>query len=441
MDQPFSAPSSDAAAAPPESTDLELLYHLLQQCPNLQRLSLSGECEGLQLKSWKNIAKSGLPGNLTDLTITLTSDAWLCPSPVLPVLFSRCPPSLRRLHVHIKYYETEAPRTLVDQVDEQAEAGEVEPLPLMSELHLTCEGLKEYTNIYPPSWSQFLNGLPNLNTIEIDDWHHCVSDKDRAAMFSADHKGWRSVSLYELGPLTAEALTNHCSTLETLDLRMATGLTSALMLQILSSSPRLHTFRTLIDDYAHDNKYWNKEETYISAVDFIDADPVSNTFKPWACESTLKIFRAKISGIPRPDIKITFGGHDLEEGMVLEEVYHGQSQDIQSRVYDRLARLTRLENLELGNEDRDLKSEIFYDDYCEGDERFQQYECLSMTLESGLWRLEGLKDLRVLSVVRMEERIGDDEKQWMKQHWPKIERICRTRSVSWRGDDGVVHMK
>jgi hypothetical protein len=53
-----------------------------------------------------------------------------------------------------------------------------------------------------------------------------------------------------------------------------------------------------------------------------------------------------------------------------------------------------------------------------------QYSCLDMTLRSGLLLLEGWKDMRVLSVVRMDTRIGIEEVQWMQQTWVKLRAIC-----------------
>ncbi|KAF9079833.1 hypothetical protein BGX29_005903, partial [Mortierella sp. GBA35] len=47
-----------------------------------------------------------------------------------------------------------------------------------------------------------------------------------------------------------------------------------------------------------------------------------------------------------------------------------------------------------------------------------------MTLESGLDQLKSLRKLRVLDVLRMEQRIGLKEVRWMSQHWPRL-RVIR----------------
>lgn len=170
-------------------------------------------------------------------------------------------------------------------------------------------------------------------------------------MLAACKRGWRPIDIPYHGSIAAEAIVKHCPTLEALSLTKAYGLWSAIILQILSSSPKLESFVTLTDD---DNRYPCSEMTHILPASFIDADPSSGSLNPWACEATLRIFRAKLSKVHRPDITQTFIRFPLTDGMVVEETYPGQSRDIQSRVYGRLARLTRLERLELGHEDRNL---------------------------------------------------------------------------------------
>lgn len=61
--------------------------------------------------------------------------------------------------------------------------------------------------------------------------------------------------------------------------------------------------------------------------------------------------------------------------------------------------------------------------YYGGEGEDYQYDCLEMTLESGLDQLKGLNNLRVLDVQRMEQRIGLKEVQWMSQYWPRLREI------------------
>lgn len=50
-----------------------------------------------------------------------------------------------------------------------------------------------------------------------------------------------------------------------------------------------------------------------------------------------------------------------------------------------------------------------------------QLNCLEMSQGSGLDLLSGLKEMRVLDVVRMAHRIGVLELGWMRKNWPKPE--------------------
>lgn len=60
-------------------------------------------------------------------------------------------------------------------------------------------------------------------------------------------------------------------------------------------------------------------QSFISVHDFIDLEPSSDYINPWPCEWTLKVFRARICGIPRPDVTQTYYGHSLIDGMVPQE--------------------------------------------------------------------------------------------------------------------------
>ncbi|KAK5817037.1 hypothetical protein F5H01DRAFT_342284 [Linnemannia elongata] len=482
------AAAAAIATALPEPTDLELTRHMLQQCTSLQRLRLSGMNEGApHFESWRSIVRSSLPDTLTDLAIKLDSEAKLSASSIPPLLFSQCHPGLRKLSLHVSHVGHE-----VEEAEE--ESGEDEPLLLMNEVRVTCESFSERVHAYPPSWPRFLRrctnletlvvtsidqtwiqaleacvhlrkleiqapcedslqvlttalktGLPNLDSIYINDQYFVTTDEDKAAMLSTGLQGWRSITLQDAGPFTIEAVMKHCSTLENLSLRMALGLTSAHVVKILSSSPNLQSLITLAEDDYTNFKFRNNETTYISAKDFIDADPSSEFLKPWACESSLRILRAKIGGIPRPDITRTCTDRPLRDGMVIQGSYPAQSREIQGRILDRLARMTRLERLELGNEDRALDSEerrrmpTTFLTAMDGLEF--QYDCLEMSLGSGLWKLEGLKELRVLGVVRMATRIGEEEERWMKECWPKLELMYRTGNPWSRRNYEVVDMK
>ncbi|KAG0304003.1 hypothetical protein BGZ99_002531 [Dissophora globulifera] len=212
----------------------------------------------------------------------------------------------------------------------------------------------------------------------------------------------------------------HCPTLEELVVGQSFDMSSTQMQQILSSSPRLHTFVTLLDNGLPELKVMSfaAKLPHFMANDFIDLDPASDALKPWECESSLRIFYAKILGIPRSDVTTDYRGVPRLD--VLQETYPGQTQELQSRVYERLARFTRLEKLGLGHDDRDFDS-VDFDE--QSDDTDYQYDCLEMTLKSGLEILEGLKQLEELNVMRMTTRIGVDEVKWMRRNWPNLRTI------------------
>ncbi|KAF9999710.1 hypothetical protein BGZ65_004980 [Modicella reniformis] len=135
---------------------------------------------------------------------------------------------------------------------------------------------------------------------------------------------------------------------------------------------------------------------------FIDRDPITGLLKTWACESSLKVLKLMVTGIPRPD---------LEGDKVLEEVYPGEGRKIQSQVYDRIARLTNLETSCLAYEEAAYLNNPM------------QWSCVEMSLESGLDKLSGLKALKELGVSCMRTKIGLKEVQWMTEQWPRLRAI------------------
>ncbi|KAH7053555.1 hypothetical protein BKA57DRAFT_453969 [Linnemannia elongata] len=330
-------------------------------------------------------------------------------------LLRRCP-NLETLHVGT-----------IDQgwAHELAECTKLRRLEIdnntASSLHLLADALR--------------TGLPNVDDLEITyddhDDDEFVTDAVIASVLSANRKGWRNISLPTLDTLSSEALVQHSTTLESIQVRDTPGFTSVQMCQILSTSPHLHTFVTLAEGECVD-----PHVSHILAEDFIDLDPVTNTLRPWPCESTLKQFRAEILGIPRPDVTQTYygrtrgepaEGNEEEEGdveVVLQETHLGQGRELQALVYERLSRFTRLKVLGLGHDDRDFGNEGNFverpsGDWILGDEAYQ-YECVEMSLDSGLQRLETLKDLEEVNVFRMATCVGVEEVKWMTKAWPRL---------------------
>ncbi|KAK3810857.1 MAG: hypothetical protein J3Q66DRAFT_372592 [Benniella sp.] len=230
--------------------------------------------------------------------------------------------------------------------------------------------------------------MPNLCKLQLN--KNSFDSRENAALFLGRLRTrWKAMELKCIGPLdedTREALANHFHTLEELVLLNCVGWTSHDLLQVFRSCPRLHTL-IYIDTKPHESPYC------MDANVFIDRDHHTGLLKEWPCEKTLKRLFFTVTGIPEPD---------SEQGL-----------EIQNLVYDRLARLTGLETLRFGS----MR-------YIFGENRMTYSQCLKISLESGLEKLAGLKELKELEVSDLRTRVGIKEVQWMVEHWPRL-RVLR----------------
>ncbi|KAK3829377.1 MAG: hypothetical protein J3Q66DRAFT_364396 [Benniella sp.] len=352
-----------------EPTAHELLRHLYQRCPavQVQYLYLTGE----DLKSddlLRTFAEIIVPlahhlhiGNSYDKN-------YITDSFRLKYLLSGCSSKLEKLtlDVDIRYTEYQ------DDRENQ-------------------ESLTEGMSVHMLNLNEAVLGRDAYGGLGL-------TDSEVAKLLSGSCKGWKVV---KFGGDAMQALTKTLPTLKELVVDGCGDFTSNDLAQVLSSSPNLHTL-VAIDD----GPYIMNAFSHFEAGAFIDRDPSTKSLKRWACEVSLKVLKVKITDIPRPDVD---GG--------INERYPGEGQEIQKRVYDRLARLTSLETLWLGH------SPNFTYVWRRFGEQKSQDQCLEMTLESGLHKLSGLMDLRVLNVSGMDTRIGPKEVQWMTKYWPRLKAI------------------
>ncbi|KAG0195999.1 hypothetical protein BGX28_000257, partial [Mortierella sp. GBA30] len=184
---------------------------------------------------------------------------------------------------------------------------------------------------------------------------------------------------------------------------------------ILSSSPKLRILVT-----SHDDLPWRFRGfiPFIVAKDFIDEDRHLGTLNAWACEPSVRVLKTKIVGIPRSDVAYSQRRHHTSH----VEASACEGKRLQHRVYGRLSRFTNLEELCLGHNALTSDHTTHSSDGEEEHSDFQ-YECLEMTLESGLDQLKKLKNLKVLDVQWMEQGIGVKEVHWMTQNWPRLREI------------------
>lgn len=233
-----------------------------------------------------------------------------------------------------------------------------------------------------------------------------LTDGEVAGLLSGSRKGWMTVRVKRTAQFrekAMQALTDHLPTLRKLVVDGCDDFAGSHLVRVLSSSPNLHTL-VAIDD----GLYPVGEFSRVEAGTFIDRDSDTNSLKTWACEASLKVLKVKITSIPRPD---------LDKAEDVKETYPGEGRKIQKQVYDRIARLSNLETLWLGH------TPSFRYVWRRSRQQEDQYNCMAMSLESGLHELSRLVDLTELNVSNMKTRIGVKEVQWMTEYWPRLSAI------------------
>ncbi|KAF9360625.1 hypothetical protein BGX26_008463 [Mortierella sp. AD094] len=253
-----------------------------------------------------------------------------------------------------------------------------------------------------------LSHMPNLSRIDLGSETFCYKDDDGydvyymelmdehvATLLSSSRRGWKAVQMRSsasFGEASTAALANHFPTLEELVVLGGLSFVGNDLVRVLSSCPNIHTLVTIDDGIYYNSDNMSVE---LEANTFIDLDPGTGALNTWACETSLKVLKVIITYVDNTTC-LSHGG------------------TIQSQVYERLARLVNLKTLWLGHDARVQRERL------PDESMVLQEDCLRMSLESGLGKLEGLVALRELNVSNMETRIGWRELQWMTEHWPRL---------------------
>ncbi|KAK3848399.1 MAG: hypothetical protein J3R72DRAFT_428938 [Linnemannia gamsii] len=280
---------------------------------------------------------------------------------------------------------------------------------LIRSLKLECDGiyLHEFYRCCPPSLPSF----PSLTSLEYKGqiYHKGGGGCELVDLImsggSAAAGGWKSLVFhldgewaycYEFMPYFFDTLIEHAApTLEVLRFEGVLTISGNDINRTLCSAPNLKQLRIAYDGI-------HGTSSCLNAQDIVKSE--------WICND-LEVFAWPIGSIPRPDItRDILGQFDfLGNGNLQENI------NLQRRVYAKLARLPKLRELSLG-------TPLIIDDvdYDSGDkELFRQYDCLAMTLDSGLDLLRDLKNLRIVGLADMEVYIdGDREQTWFAEHWP-----------------------
>ncbi|KAG0217810.1 hypothetical protein BGX33_009514 [Mortierella sp. NVP41] len=269
---------------------------------------------------------------------------------------------------------------------------------------------------------------PNLTGLVLVRWS-LNSDEDLADLIGASTLGWKTLGIpighhfkSQFGPLSTAALLKHAPTLENLRLEGNDSLSSAAVQKLLSSAPNLRRFAGVCRDRFYERNIK------------LDARDIATS--PWVCLS-LESLKVQITNVPRPDIANRTNGRPLQKPRHEQqdpEATKRHSQQIQEQVYDQLGRLTLLKELVLGIHDVNLLEEVVmgeqenegecYDSGGEEDDGIQtgyQYDCLDMSLQSGLDQMRGVKEIKKVKVEGMATLFRRTEQQeWAKVHWPKL---------------------
>jgi len=432
-------------------TGWELLLHLFKHCKSAQPSLFCLEYGQYKSDDTENVIAEFILPRVRHLTVHASyhgkrGELWK-----LRRLLGQCSTTLEKLTLEIDYQYGDSWSSYVDY-DENFDTEEEEPetvgsteWPSLKELILypqECVGNLQPTTFW--SWlykqcgqverieiSNFRRGaaegiaenmskhMPHLNEITIGDgtYNGSTIKPDRiTSLLSGSRNGWKVIRLMRPARFMSysmDEIRKHFSTLEAFYMDRSCTFDGNEMVEILSSSPNLHTLCGGTHCYQQDPKV------------FIGQDPETRVLKAWACELSLKVLRLKVGGIPRPE---------SEGDQSTMEEYLGQRREIQGLMYDRLARLTNLETLSLG----DLPEE----DTLSWLRRTQtQEDCLEMSLESGLHKLSKLTKLKELNVLGMKTKIGVKEVQWMTEHWPRLRVLRGLRGPGKSDDDGKQAMR
>ncbi|KAK3805804.1 MAG: hypothetical protein J3Q66DRAFT_122804 [Benniella sp.] len=407
-----------------ESAAMDVFRHFMKHCTHLH--SLYFNLMELNLQGTSGVMAETAIQQLSHLSIRSRLHDW-----TFKYIMSRCSTSLETLEIFALRLSDESDLPAIE-----IDAEGLEPLANLKRLAITNGGLIHSDQLYS-LWRRcgsieslgLLNCdgdhvihmtdiietfFPNLTAITLS--HNLGSyfnGMDMLRILSTSRQGWRSVDLrgyLAFNEHSWEELFRHTSTLENVTFGRWDHQEGIELVRVLSSFPKLQTFITHADGWIECNQLIS-----IDAKDWIYQDPLSGSLTPWPCEHILTDLRIKISGIPRPDVTRRPGPRRQP---VMAESYTGEGRMIQHQVYKRLSRFVNLEVLCLGSVYcfcEDTSKPVGYVDH--------QYECLEMSLESGLDQLGGLKRLRILNVSLMAHKVGLQEAQWMAEQWPKLHEV------------------
>ncbi|KAF9557594.1 hypothetical protein EC968_007542 [Mortierella alpina] len=234
--------------------------------------------------------------------------------------------------------------------------------------------------------------------------------------------GWKSLQLpfmKNFGPLSAQVLQRHASTLTQVSAYGWGSFTSPDIQALLCSTPRLQNLNGDLGTHA-------TSDGRVAEMVLHAQDPMHSRTS-WAGTSSLRHLRLVINGIHRPDVKCDHTGRPFLRPLPVIPNPTSCLQ-LQETVCRQLGAMTQLRKLVLGRPD--IHGVVVLDEQLVRLHptlgvlvREFQYQCLELSLDSGLSLMSELKEMRILDVTRMAHRIGVAELEWMHVNWPKLETI------------------
>ncbi|KAF9296930.1 hypothetical protein BGZ74_010096 [Mortierella antarctica] len=171
-----------------------------------------------------------------------------------------------------------------------------------------------------------------------------------------------------------------------------------------------------------------------SVMNFIRADEMLQ--QPWACMG-LERLCCRIVGIERlTDAEQKIVDRVLAPGFSKEYTADEAVAVLKSQrcyeqqlgVYESLANLTRLKQLDLGFENRDPRMDRKSARYQLDGKAYVRYnrptfDTLELSLASGLGRLSTLDNMEMIGFECINHRIGREELAWMAKNWPRLKLV------------------
>lgn len=277
---------------------------------------------------------------------------------------------------------------------------------------------------------------PKLNCLELTNTTNEVAEPV-VSLLQATTIGWKELRLSSMYALRrsglAAVLETSSETLTVLKIENAEGLLQSDIMRLLSSVKRLRRLEGPSDGQVTKLTSELTVNAYEAYQEYVNGQKDWS----WVLGPSMEYLQLSIEHVPRPDVVRRQSGWHLifsQEGLDASLRF-----EVQQWVYMQLSRMTGLKELVLGMTDLDpdvlasynidplLSSTdpIAYEEALLINHRNREFQYLSMefSLESGLYMLEGMKELRVLDVRMTAHNIGVEELEWMYSNWPKLEKI------------------